>query len=88
MEAAADKININLSDATVAVCGATGDIGSAVCRWLTEKTDIKNLILVARNQERINLLQEELGRGISMPLEAALPKADIVVWVASLAKGG
>ena len=59
LEAAADKININLSDATVAVCGATGDIGSAVCRWLTEKTDIKNWILLERNQERINLLQEE-----------------------------
>ncbi|PSN19612.1 long-chain acyl-[acyl-carrier-protein] reductase [filamentous cyanobacterium CCP5] len=84
---AAAKIGINLSEATVAVCGATGDIGSAVCRWLTQKTDIKDLLLVARNQERISLLQEELGRGIAMPLEVALPKADIVVWVASMAKG-
>lgn len=86
LEAAA-KIGINLSEATVAVCGATGDIGSAVCRWLTEKTDIKELLLVARNQERIALLQEELGRGVAMPLEIAVPKADIVVWVASMAQG-
>lgn len=87
VEAASQKIGINLSEATVAVCGATGDIGSAVCRWLTEKTDVKNLLLVARNQERLNLLQEELGRGTPTPLETALPKADIIVWVASLAKG-
>lgn len=85
--AAAEKLGINLSDATVAVCGATGDIGSAVCRWLTARTDIKELLLIARNQERIQRLQEELGCGTAMDLDTALPKADIVVWVASMAKG-
>ncbi|MBW4460280.1 MAG: long-chain acyl-[acyl-carrier-protein] reductase [Nodosilinea sp. WJT8-NPBG4] len=85
--AAAEELGINLSDATVAVCGATGDIGSAVCRWLTARTDIKELVLIARNQERIQRLQEELGCGVAMDLDTALPKADIVVWVASMAKG-
>jgi fatty aldehyde-generating acyl-ACP reductase len=87
VKAASAMLGMNLSDATVAVCGATGDIGSAVCRWLNGRTDIKDLLLVARNQERLQNLQEELGRGTPMDLDAALPKADIVVWVASMPKG-
>jgi fatty aldehyde-generating acyl-ACP reductase len=83
----ADKMGIDLAQSTVVVCGATGDIGSAVCRWLNEKTDTKELIYVARNQERLQSLQEELGRGKILPLEEALPLADIIVWVASLPKG-
>ncbi len=85
--AASQKLGIQLSDATVAVCGATGDIGSAVCRWLTHRTDVKDLLLVARNQERLQDLQGELGRGTILDLETALTQADIVIWVASLAKG-
>ena len=86
VEQASKKLGIDLSDAAVTVCGATGDIGSAVCRWLNTRTDVKDLFLVARNQERISLLQEELGRGKAMALDDALPKSDIVVWVASMAK--
>lgn len=81
------KYGIDLSKATVAVCGATGDIGSAVCRWLDARTDVKELVLVARNQERLKALQSQLGRGKVMGIEEALPIADIVVWVASMAKG-
>lgn len=87
VEQAAKQLGINLSDATVAVCGATGDIGSAVCRWLNSRTDTKELLLIARNQERLQHLQDELGRGKILPLEEALPQADIVVWVASMPKG-
>lgn len=87
VEVASAQLGINLSDATIAVVGATGDIGSAVCRWLNARTDAKKLLLVARNQERLQRLQEELGRGEPTELEAALPQADVVVWVASLAKG-
>ena len=87
VEQASKKLGIHLSNATVTVCGATGDIGSAVCRWLNARTDVKELFLVARNQERIKLLQEELGRGKAMALEEALPQSDIVVWVASMSKG-
>jgi fatty aldehyde-generating acyl-ACP reductase len=87
VEQAAKQLGINLSHATVAVCGATGDIGSAVCRWLNSKVDVAELLLIARNQERLDMLQDELGRGKVLPLEAALPLADIIVWVASMPKG-
>lgn len=87
VEQASQKLGIDLSKATVAVCGATGDIGSAVCRWLNARTDVADLLLIARNQERLEALQEELGRGKIMGLEDALPLADIVVWVASMPKG-
>ena len=87
VEQAAPKLGIELSKATVAVCGATGDIGSAVCRWLNTRADVAELLLVARNQERLQALQDELGRGKIMRLEEALPQADIVVWVASMPKG-
>jgi fatty aldehyde-generating acyl-ACP reductase len=87
LEQSAPTLGINLSEATVAVCGATGDIGSAVCRWLDARLDVKEILLVARNQERLQNLREDLGRGKIMALEEALPEADIVVWVASMPKG-
>ncbi|MBE9183950.1 long-chain acyl-[acyl-carrier-protein] reductase [Microcoleus sp. LEGE 07076] len=87
VEEAAPKLGIELSKATVAVCGATGDIGSAVCRWLNVKTNVAELLLIARDKERLQDLQSELGRGKIMNLEESLPLADIVVWVASMPKG-
>ncbi|MCU0551234.1 MAG: long-chain acyl-[acyl-carrier-protein] reductase [Leptolyngbya sp. Prado105] len=87
VEQASRQLGINLSDATVAVCGATGDIGSAVCRWLNTRADVAELLLIARNQERLKALQDELGRGKIQGLEEALPQADIIVWVASMPKG-
>ena len=87
VEQASGKLGIDLGKATVAVCGATGDIGSAVCRWLDAKTDAAELILVARNQERLQNLQADLGRGKIMTMEEGLPQADIIVWVASMPKG-
>lgn len=87
IEQASKQLGIDLSKATVAVFGATGDIGSAVCRWLDARTDISELILIARNQERLQALQEQLGRGKIMGLEEAMPQADIIVWIASVPKG-
>ncbi|AFY56234.1 acyl-ACP reductase [Rivularia sp. PCC 7116] len=87
VEQASKKLGIELDKATVAVCGATGDIGSAVCRWLDAKTNVKDLLLIARNAERLSSLQSDLGRGKIMGLEEALPLADIIVWVASMPKG-
>ncbi|PZV07870.1 MAG: long-chain acyl-[acyl-carrier-protein] reductase [Leptolyngbya sp.] len=87
LEQLAPTLGIELSKATVAVCGATGDIGSAVCRWLNERTDVAEILLIARNQERLHDLQAELGRGKIMDLNDALPQADIIVWVASMPKG-
>ncbi|XLQ10945.1 MAG: long-chain acyl-[acyl-carrier-protein] reductase [cyanobacterium endosymbiont of Epithemia adnata isolate EadnSB Bon19] len=87
LEQASAQFGIDLSRATVAVCGATGDIGSAVCRWLDRKTNVAELLLIARNQKRLETLREELGRGRIVGLEEALPQADIIVWVASMPKG-
>ena len=72
VEEAAPGVGIDLKQATVAVCGATGDIGSAVCRWLTARTGVKDLLLVARNQERLNDLQKELDFGRVVPMDEAL----------------
>lgn len=87
VEQAAPKFGIDLSKAAIAICGATGDIGSAICRWLNARTDVGELFLIARNQERLHDLQAELGRGKIMDLHDALPQADIIVWVASMPKG-
>ncbi len=86
LEINAPSIGIDLKSATVAVVGATGDIGSAVCRWLINKTGIGELLLVARQKEPLNSLQKELNGGTVKNLEEALPEADIVVWVASMPK--
>lgn len=87
IEQASKQLSIDLSKATVAVFGATGDIGSAVCRWLDARTDVAELLLIARNQERLKALQEQLGRGKIMGLEEAMPQADIIIWIASMPKG-
>lgn len=87
VELGAAKLGIDLSRSTVAVCGATGDIGSAVCRWLESRTDVGDLLLVARDRERLQALQAELGRGKILSLEDALVEADAIVWVASMPKG-
>lgn len=87
IEKASVKLGISLSRATIAILGATGDIGSAICRWLTSRTDVQELLLIARDKERLEALQTELGRGQIASFEEALPKADILVCVASLPKG-
>jgi fatty aldehyde-generating acyl-ACP reductase len=87
VEECSKRLGIDIRKATVAVCGATGDIGSAVCRWLAHRLQVGELLLVARNVERLTTLQQDLGKGRIMDLELALPTADVVVWVASMPKG-
>ena len=87
MELAAPEMGIDLKRASILVCGATGDIGSAVCRWLAYHFPKADLILVARQQQRLQELQQELGTGRILPLTEGLPLADVVVWVASMPKG-
>jgi fatty aldehyde-generating acyl-ACP reductase len=84
VELNAPRIGIDLAKARVAVIGATGDIGSAVCRWLSQRTGVAELLLVARKQQPLLDLQSELGGGRILALEEALQQADVVVWVASL----
>ena len=84
VELNAPAVGIDLAKARVAVIGATGDIGSAVCRWLRERTGVAELLLVARQPQPLRDLQSSLGSGRILGLEEALPEADVVVWVASL----
>ena len=84
VETNAPRLGIDLAQARVAVVGATGDIGSAVCRWLSQRTGVKELLLVARQPQPLLDLQQELGGGRILSLDEALPEADVVVWVASL----
>jgi fatty aldehyde-generating acyl-ACP reductase len=84
VETIAPSIGIDLAKASVAVVGATGDIGSAVCNWLSQRTGVAELLLVARQQAPLEALQLQLGGGRILALEEALTQADVVVWVASL----
>jgi fatty aldehyde-generating acyl-ACP reductase len=86
VEENAPRLGIDLRRAKVAVVGATGDIGSAVCRWLSQRTGVQELLLVARRPQPLADLQQELGGGRILALEEALEEADVVVWVASLAQ--
>lgn len=86
LEMNAPRLGIDLKKAKVAVVGATGDIGSAVCRWLSQRTGVHELLLVARQQQPLKDLQQGLQGGRVLSLEEALPEADAVVWVASLPK--
>ena len=86
LEQNAPRIGIDLKKSKVAVVGATGDIGSAVCRWLVNRTGVSELLLVARQQKPLIELQSQLGGGRILTLDQALPEADIVVWVASMPK--
>lgn len=84
VEITSPEVGIDLSTAKVAVIGATGDIGSAVCRWLHQRTGVGELLLVARQQQPLLDLQSSLGTGRILAMEEALAEADVVVWVASL----
>ena len=84
LEINAPSIGIDLKKAKVAVVGATGDIGSAVCRWLSRRTGVAELLLVARQEQPLMDLQKELGGGQILGLDDALSSADVVVWVASM----
>jgi fatty aldehyde-generating acyl-ACP reductase len=84
VEANAPQLGIDLKRARVAVVGATGDIGSAVCQWLSQRTGVAELLLVARKPQPLLDLQRVLGGGRILSLEEALGEADVVVWVASL----
>ena len=86
VERNAPLLGIDLQRANIAVVGATGDIGSAVCRWL-QRRGVGELLLVARQQQPLIDLQSALGGGRVLTLEEALPQADVVVWVASLPQG-
>ena len=84
---AADLMEISIDDASVAVLGATGSIGSACARILAR--DVGNLTMAARSLDKLEQLaariKEETGLTpqVTTDLAAACRGADIVVAVTS-----
>ena len=70
LEINAPLIGIDIRKAKVAVVGATGDIGSAVCRWLSNRTGVAELLLVARQQQPLIEIGLDAGDRSRMILAA------------------
>lgn len=84
---AASLMGHNLKTIQVAVIGATGSIGS-VCA-LSLARDVKNLILVGRNEAKLHLLADRimyetgLAAEVTSNVKRALRKSDLVLTVTS-----
>lgn len=84
---AADLMDIKISEATVAILGATGSVGSVVARVLADKC--KYLTLLARNKEKLNKLARTIMYESGVAVEISnnskhlLKKADIIISVTS-----
>ncbi|KJS88558.1 MAG: shikimate dehydrogenase [Peptococcaceae bacterium BICA1-8] len=82
---AAALMDIDISNASVAVLGATGSVGSVMARLIARKC--KSLMLVARNSEKLNKLARivmyESGIALEVSCESkeVLRKADIIISV-------
>ena len=76
-----------LSDLTVLIVGATGDVGSGCARYLAGLT--KGLLLCARNPQRLRknwetLRRQEPAARAATDISELLPDADAIICVASL----
>lgn len=69
VEKVTELLNLDLSDLTVSVVGATGSVGAAVCYELSRKA--KQVVAVARHTGRLNRLQEKVGSKL-------IPSTDII----------
>ena len=84
---AADLMELSIDDASVAVLGATGSIGSACARILAR--DVGNLTMAARSVDKLEKLADRikdetgLSPQVTTDLAAACREADIVVAVTS-----
>ncbi len=81
------RFNINISETTVAIIGASGDIGTACACWFGGRA--KKLLLTARGLHPLKQMVEKYGKYISCPYElssdnsAAAKQARIVIFVTS-----
>ena len=86
---ASELMGLDLSEATVAVVGAAGDIGTACCRFLISK--VKRLILVSRFAFNLRQIAEELQAAgqaeviVDSGKEKIVASADVVITAASAA---
>ncbi|MDP3697936.1 MAG: hypothetical protein Q8R55_08115, partial [Candidatus Taylorbacteria bacterium] len=84
---AAYCMDLNLADSTLAVIGATGDIGSICTKILSKK--FKKLNLAARNEKRLAAFAEEIKNENGIDVEVfqyykdAVRDADIILAVTS-----
>ncbi|HEX9779852.1 MAG TPA: NAD(P)-binding domain-containing protein [bacterium] len=84
---AAALLDLDLRDSIVAIIGATGDIGGACARILS--TEVKQLRLAARNEERIGAFALTLSEGNDIDVRVvnyvkeAVQNADIVLLATS-----
>ena len=87
IEKSCELMEINLSDATVAIIGGTGDIGSACARILCER--VRKIIITGRTPENLKWIQIQLHRigrseiGVSLDNNQAVTEADVVIAAAS-----
>lgn len=84
---AAGLLELDLSQANVAVIGATGSIGKACARIMAK--DVKELTLVGRRLEALNQVardiagETQVGVHTTLDAKAALRQADVVITVTS-----
>lgn len=84
-EKAAKIMGHNYDNAEITIVGATGSIGALIAKSLSTKA--KNINLIARNQEKLNSLAEDIYHEtkrsvrITSDLKKTLNKSDIVISV-------
>jgi fatty aldehyde-generating acyl-ACP reductase len=88
IERACTLLGITLNDSRLLVIGSTGDVASGCVRYFTGR--VKELLLCARNRNRLHTQSLELQRNSalsrsSVELDELLPFADVVIAAASLA---
>jgi len=87
IERAAEKMGLKLGDATLAVIGATGDIGSICTKVFSKK--VKKLNIVARNEKLLKGFGDLISRTGNSSVEVfkrtrdAVRDADIILTVTS-----
>lgn len=88
LERAAKQVGVPLTETTLLIVGATGDIGTGCARYFAGRAG--RLLLSARRPDRLALLASELRTaGAEVEIRSvhdALPRADAVIGVASLAQ--
>jgi len=87
VEKSCELMEINLSEATVAIIGGTGDIGSACARILCERA--KKVIVTGRTLENLKWIQIQLQRvgsaeiGVSLDNNQVAGESDVIIAAAS-----
>ncbi len=86
VEVASKQCGIELENSTLLILGATGDIGIACVNYFKKK--VKQLLLCARNQNRLkklanSLLDEKVTVKYDVTVDGLLQEADVIICVAS-----